>query len=377
MDSYKKKIDRLQDEMDEKRALIAQDHRAIGSHVLTIEPALLTSSKLAAQKDEIARIESRIESHGQCIDTINSVLDRQQRIDSDIDAHQQEIVELEESVTPMHEEIGRQAFDVYKENPFVDQQYVDMFSDLVKNQEDIREIDEQLSQLERDTEEKPFLDRMVAKGKIALLRNRRTTREQNSPRLLRKAGKAVTESSFVTVADAPALTAALEPYHQVHTRIDGIRRTIGDLENERSTLDNQLADLEADKKPLRRVADLEQQIESLRTALESVYQATGDIYVAELKKDEKPLDAVADAVGRVQTRQRELSGLEKQVERLRAAIAVGEVENRITGYQKKIAALEDKIAEQQRTVQQYQEEMAQAEAEKADLEKQRGPIDKL
>ena len=377
MDSYKQKIDRLQAEMEQKRALIAQDHVAIGSHLLANEPAKLSSKKLAAQKDEVSRIETEIESHKRYIEKINTVLNRQQQIANDIEKHRLEIEELEQSVAPMYEQIGEQAFEIYKQNPFVDQQFVDMFSELVKNQEDIRDIDEQLDHLERETGEKPFLDRMVAKGKIALLRNRRTTREQNTPRLMRKAGKAVTESNFVTVVDAPALTRALEPYHEVHTRIDQIRRLITDLENERATLDSELAELEADKKPVRRVSELEQQIESLRVTLQSVYQRTGDTYLTEFNKDEQPPQAIAEPTARVQTRKNEIAALEKQIDRLRAAIAVEELNDKISGYQKKIGALEEKIAEQQRMVQQYQQEMTDAEAEKARLEKQRGPLDEL
>ena len=377
MDSYKQKIDRLQAEMEQKRALIAQDHVAIGSHLLANEPAKLSSKKLAAQKDEVSRIETEIESHKRYIEKINTVLNRQQQIANDIEKHRLEIEELEQSVAPMYEQIGEQAFEIYKQNPFVDQQFVDMFSELVKNQEDIRDIDEQLDHLERETGEKPFLDRMVAKGKIALLRNRRTTREQNTPRLMRKAGKAVTESNFVTVVDAPALTRALEPYHEVHTRIDQIRRLITDLENERATLDSELAELEADKKPVHRVSELEQQIESLRVTLQSVYQRTGDTYLTEFNKDEQPPQAIAEPTARVQTRKNEIAALEKQIDRLRAAIAVEELNDKISGYQKKIGALEEKIAEQQRMVQQYQQEMTDAEAEKARLEKQRGPLDEL
>ncbi|TVR34838.1 MAG: hypothetical protein EA404_02020 [Spirochaetaceae bacterium] len=377
MDSYKKKIDRLQDEMEQKRALIAQDYVAIGSHLLANETARLSSKKLVAQKEEVSRIEAEIEGHKRYIEKINAIVNRRQQIENDIEKHQLEIEELDQSVAPMYEQIGEQAFEVYKQNPFVDQQFVDMFSDLVKNQEDIREIDEQLDHLEKETGEKPFLDRMVAKGKIALLRNRRTTREQNTPRLMRKAGKAVTESNFVTVVDAPDLTRALEPYHEVHSHIDRIRGLITDLENERASLDSELAELEADKKPLRRVSDLEQQIESLRATLESVYQQTGDTYLTELKKDEQPPEAVAEPAARVQTHQKEIAALEKQIERLRAAITVEELEDKISGYQKKISTLEEKIAEQQRMVQQYQQEMTDAEAEKARLEKQRGPLDKL
>ncbi len=377
MDSYKKKIDRLQDEMEQKRALIARDYVTIGSHLLANEPARLSSKKLVAQKEEVSRIEAEIEGHKRYVEKINTIVSRQQQIENEIEKHQLEIEELDQSVAPMYEQIGEQAFEVYKQNPFVDQQFVDMFSDLVKNQEDIRDIDEQLDHLEKETGEKPFLDRMVAKGKIALLRNRRTTREQNTPRLMRKAGKSVTESNFVTQFDAPALTRALEPYHEVHTRIDSIRRLITDLENERATLDSDLAELEADKKPLRRVSELEQQIESLRATLESVYQQTGDTYLTELKKDEQPPEAIAEPAARVQTLQKEIAALEKQIERLHAAITVEELEGKISGYQKKISTLEEKIAEQQRMVQQYQQEMSDAEAEKARQEKQRGPLDKL
>ena len=377
MDSYKKKIDRIQDEMEQMRALIAQDHVAIGSYLLANEPARLSSKKLAARKDEVNRIEAEIESHKRYIEKINAVLNRQQQIENDISKHQLEIEELDQSVAPMYQQIGEQAFEIYKQNPFVDQQFVDLFSDLVKNEEDIRDIDEQLDHLEKETGEKPFLDRMVAKGKIALLRNRRTTREQNTPRLMRKAGKAVTESNFVTVVDAPALTRALEPYHEVHTRIDQIRRLITDLENERATLDSELTELEADKKPVRRVSELEQQIESLRVTLESVYQQTGNTYLTEFNKDEQPPQAITEPAARVQTRNKEIAALEKQIERLRAAITVEELDDKISGYQKKISALEEKIAEQQRMVQQYQQEMTDAEAEKARLEKQRGPLDKL
>lgn len=377
MDSYRKKIDRLQAELSDKQRLIAENQVTVGSHLLLNEPSLFTDGALAEQKAEADRIQAEIEAEQQLISRINSLVDRRQAMESQIETHQEEIESLEESVTPMYEDIGKHAFEVYKENPFVDQAYVDMFSELVKNQEDIRDIDQQLEQLERETEEKPFLDRMVAKGKVALLRNRRTTREQNTPRLLRKTGKAVAESNFVTVVDAPSLTSTLEPYQSVHTRIDEIRRQIADLEGERDAVDEELKETGADKRPTRRTGGIEQQIESLQQSLQQVHRTVGEIYGAGLKKDDTPVAAIAEAVERIRELEKECTATEKQIERLQAAIAVDEVSAKIEGFQKKVLTLEEKIAEQQQKIQEHQNQISEAEAEKSRLEKIRGPVDKL
>ncbi len=377
MDSYQKKIDRLQQESAEKRRLIANEHLATGRHLITRDAKLLSSTRLSTLSQESQRLQSQIDEARTSIARIHAILDREQQIDGEVDSLRGKIADLEESVQPMYEEIGRKAFEIYKSHPFVDENYVDLFSELVKNHEDIRDIDQQLVQLERETEEKPFLDRMVAKGKIALLRNRRTTREQNTPRLFRKAGRFVTESNFITVVDDATLTRAVEPYHQVNTQIDDLNRRIADLQKEDQSLAEDLRALGADRKAVRRVAELEQQIEDLTTALNNVSMQVGEGYLSELKKDDSGAAAVAESVARVRELERECQAVDKQIEKLKAAIAAEEAATRIAEYQKKIAALEKEIAENQASVEKLRGSIAETEAQKAQLEKARGPVDKL
>ena len=377
MDSYQKRIDRLQQELAEKRRLIANEHLATGRHLITRDAKLLSSTKLSALSLESQRLQSQIDEARASIGRIHAILDREQQIDGEIDSLHGQIADLEESVQPMYEDIGRKAFEIYKGHPFVDENYVDLFSELVKNHEDIRDIDQQLVQLERETEEKPFLDRMVAKGKIALLRNRRATREQNTPRLFRKAGRFVTESNFVTVVEDATLTRSVEPYHQVNTQIDDLNRRISDLQKEDASLTDDLRALGADRKAVRRVAELEQQIEDLTTALDRVFIQVGEGYLSELKKDDNGAAAVAESIIRVRELERECQAVDKQIEKLNAAIAAEEAETRINDYHKRITTLEREIADHQAAVERLRGSIAETETQKAQLEKVRGPVDKL
>jgi len=165
---------------------------------------------------------------------------RQAGIKQEITNATSRIHAVEGEMAPLFEEIGRSAFAVYQDNPFLDPEYAELFSELQRETEALEEVDRELVEEERDIDEKPFLDRMLARGKATWLKSRRQGREHSLEKQYRRVGKAIVETGFVDAVEDPGLNAAVRPYSSQRQRIDTLKERIrsleADLEHDRAEL---------------------------------------------------------------------------------------------------------------------------------------------
>lgn len=321
-----------------------------GSHLIE-KPAQSPGADLAQTRKREREVAEQVQAVAAARDRIGEVGDRLLAVKERTSEIQSEIRRLSENMDPIYEEIGGIAFDVYRGNPLVDQEYADIFSALIEVYSELSGINAAVADQQALLEAKPFLEKMVIRGRIALLKNRRTTREGSFRRLVRGAGRDIMETAFVDEIGDPKLTAAAEPYRD---RLKGARERESDLvvaEEERHALNEELEKLGAAKRPHKKLEELEEDLLTLTRTRDAILvelaRAARDIPKEDLppkcrtlftkaRKLDRRLDALAVISDRVQAAL-DVERLEGDTNRLATEIA--RKETRQAELKKEIAAL--------------------------------------
>ncbi|MEE8441607.1 MAG: hypothetical protein V3S41_07795, partial [Spirochaetia bacterium] len=164
----------------------------------------------------------------------------------------------------------------------------------------------------------------VIRGKIALLKNRRVTRDGSFRRLIRGAGRDIMGTAFVDEIGDPKLTAAAEPYRD---RLKGTRERENDLATtteERRLLNEELEKLGAAKRPHKKrdelAADLLTFTRTRDTIRVELAQAVRQLPKEELPTKCRSLVAIA---GKIERRLEEFAVIS---DRVKAALDVEQLE---------------------------------------------------
>ena len=217
---------------------------------------------------------------------------RQAAIKQEISNARSRIEAIEEEIDPLFETIGRAAFAVFQDNPFIDPPYAELFQELSDEIRSLEEVERELAEEERDIDEKSFLDRMLARGKVTWLRSRKQSREHALAKHFRDAGKQIVETDFVEVVDDPGLNSAVRPYEHQRRRIETLREQIKSLEADLSHHQQ-----ETKERPVTGVSqdDLRHQKRELEAELIEAQKELGKRFLKALKKDDVPAEIVDEA----------------------------------------------------------------------------------
>ncbi len=272
MSTYAERYASIQDQQEklaiERRSILAE----AGAHLID-HPDLLTADEQSETAEREAALSEQYSATESLRDHIKAIEKRLGKLNTKETELRDVLRELSQDLDPIYAEIGRIAFDVYRLNPLVDQEYANLFSHLVEVYSEISGIDASIAEQQTLLDDKPFLEKMVIRGKIALLKNRRATREGTLRRLIRSAGHDVMTTSFVDEISDPALTEAAEPFRDRMKQTREREDELAALEEERITLRKELAELGVEKRPSKRIKELDRELEVLDREREGVRTA--------------------------------------------------------------------------------------------------------
>ncbi|MFP4114598.1 MAG: hypothetical protein ACLFUA_09510 [Spirochaetales bacterium] len=340
------------------------------SHALPNEEPYAT---LLARNDELsARIAERRATH----DRIVAIGERLQEISSARSELQKRHKEIGAELDPHYRTIGENAFRVFRDNPLVDQEYAEIFTPLLDAHEELKQIRADLDTVESQVSEKPFLEKMVLRGRLIVLRNRLSMRETQLERLHREAGKQISATAFMTTIGDPELDRTAGPFLDLMDESQRLEHEIAALDDERSALENELEKLGVGKRPATRLREIDEQIaDSERERADALAaiarSAAGSDLVSEMSSD------VQDALAVVAEAEREREETRARLERLDAALEA----ERLAG---DVDQIETSIARKRSQIETLQKEIAELESRKDglqarvhDAEQKRGSVENL
>ncbi len=327
---------------------------------------LAHDAELASRLKELRGTRERIVSVGERLVDIKTKTDR-------LDARRKEISnELE----PHYQTIGENAFRVFRDNPLVDQEYADIFTPVLEAHEEIKQTRTEIERAEAELAEKPFLEKMVVRGRIIVLRNRLSLRESQITRLYRDAGRQITATDFITTIGDPGLEEAAAPFLGLTDEWRRIDEEIRAYEKERDALHRELLTLGVERRAAGRITEIDEAIQAAESARKDSLIAIATA-VRESGNTDELGEEVRTRLETVAATEARHAEVEERVERLEAATQVERM-------QTELELIDSTIARKRTQIEKLTEDIAGLEREKESLagmtveaEARRGPVDDL
>lgn len=377
-DSYRGRIQQLEREIRVNQSVIEDELKNVGEIVAEDPAGTAEDSAISEGLEECASFKKGIEDKRGRIERIKEIQARVQEIGKKIARNEQEEKSLVQQNSPHYEKIGHAAFEYYQENPFTDQEYADIFSELVQNQHDLNDLENSIRENETQTEGKPLFDRVVLRGKTALLKSRRQAKLNAFPRMFRAAGERISTTEFMSMTKDESIAEVAGPFLENVRKIDALRSAEDKLRQEESRLNDEMDGICESRKPARRVSDLENGLKEDHVQLALVYRRIGRRYRQLIGENgQQPPSHIEEYLHSIAETEKEIAARRQAIERLNAAIEIERLTRETVNMQTTIQSLEEQISRQQEEISRLNEKIADAEQQKRKLAKTRGAEDKL
>ena len=374
---YRNRIKQLQREIQVNQSVIEDELRNVGEIIYQQRPDTAESAAIATACDEAEREQTAISGMRTVLERFNAITERVNQIMRKTDADEIQVKKLVQQNIPHYEKIGQAAFEFYQENPFSDQEHSDIFSELVQNQQELAGLESAIHETESQREGKSLIDRMMSRGKVALLKSRRQAKLSSLPRLYRAAGEKLSSTEFTSMVADESIANVAGPFLDNVRKIQELRLDIEQLRREKESLELEADGLCEGKRQHKRVAELENALKIHHEKLSSIYRNIGRIYRKSVGKQDDAIPEVREYLQSVTDTEKEIAARNASVNRLKAAIDIDQIERDSAQMQNTIRQIEDQIRKEQDDIAALTEKIAAADKEKIRLAKVRGPEEEL
>ncbi|MFW5744314.1 MAG: hypothetical protein ACOC37_03480 [Spirochaetota bacterium] len=323
-------------------------------------------AELAARLQDVRTTRERIVAIG----------DRMGEIGRQRDELEKRRKEIGSELEPHYQTIGENAFRVFRDNPLVDQEYADIFTPVLDAHEELKHARDELSRAEGELAEKPFLEKMVLRGRIIVMRNRLTVRESQLERLYRDAGRQIAGTDFITTIGDPGLDEAASPFLELMDESRRLDDEIAALDEERESLQGELSALGVERRAGSRIGELDSQIEQAeqqrRESLSEIATAVkGSDLVETLDDDTRAaLEEISQAESQLESARDRLERLDAAIEAERLHGDMDQLDQSIARKRAQIATLTDEIED-------LEQKKAGIRSRVEEAERARGPVENL
>ncbi len=377
MSRYKHTIQELEHANVEDRSKIAERRIAAGRVLYEQSHGAVMVEDTAETRSELEALNERIENAEQKIARIDQITARNEGIKEEVSRARREISRLENEVVPVFEQIGERAFELYRNNDYLENEYTDQFRDLVQRQSEIDEIDHELEELERGSNELPFIKRLVSGGRSTLLRSRRNSKLEGFPKLYRKAGAALCETDFLSTMNDPKLNEIAQPYLAARSRIQQLEDQINELDNERERLRAELHEMDAERRPTRATRELRERVSELNARRNECLGTLTDFVMQSSYNRAALPDETREVLEEIDRLEAEQQKRQEHINRLEAAIEADQVDSEIAQLQQRLSTLRERLSEVQKELESTESSIDEAKQRKEHLLALRGPEEDL
>jgi chromosome segregation ATPase len=377
MGNYKSVIRSLQSNIDAERQEIGSEYKNIGKYLFTEG---MESTENPVQETNFAsgkEIKSDIQELDDTIDEINTVTEQQQNFRNQIKTNISSIKALKTQNREYYEQIGEAAYEAYKRNPFIDKRYKDLFLELEQNHQELKEMENDIDRNEQNIAEKPFFNKMMKRGKLFLLKNKRTSKVNAIPRFYKNIGEQICESDFLDSTENELIKNTAQPCIDRRKSIRELENKNDKLENEIASLDEELSTLCSGNRPDREINRLKKEKQDKENQLEGVYESIGIAFVSKPEEKLSNDPNVTKPLTKIRSIEENIRKEDEKITKLSAAIRVEELCSSINKLEDSIIAKENQITQLTDEINKTKEQLVDAQREKEQFESIRGPEESL
>ncbi len=359
MADYEQLLSEARDRIANNETAVSQRFQSIGTRLYEDPPQSLPED-CRNTIESIREIDETIREYDALVQRIQQIDQRRHEIREEREANEEEIRSLIKDSSAYYESIGEAAYEHFRRNRESFSGYEHIFESLSTVHEELSRIASEINTAEQELASKSFFDKVVVRGRLALLRTRQANKEGSIPKHYYRIGERIVETDFAEQADSSDLNQALEPYRLNQRRIEELRGQQAALDDEEQRLHTELEEAGVTRRSAKRVRE----IESLR----SENERRRNELLEELGRsafDSSEVLAPDDADRTAVRELREAIAFENQrIERLQAALEAQRLEQ-------KIERLNQDIEQKNRTISELKKEVTSLKKQQKELTSQR------
>lgn len=375
MKNYRKAIGTLRDESAELQKTVHQEFSELGARLRNSYPDLCQGEHAQEHCREYAEAGERLAIAQESKTRIVAIQSRIEAIRQEISDGSSERKHLQQEAASVFPGIGRRAFEIFHDNTYLEADYAERFSEISAAQNEVDRLQAELDEQEAILESKPFLERIVTRGRVVLLRNRVASRNEAMEKQYRRLGESIVGSEFIQEVNDEELNRVAEPYFAAERRITDIADRAEQLDHERSELESELSQLCEDRRPSKAISELDDRMEQLRET-----QSNALAQFARIVKDnlnDEMRETVKTQIERIESLEDEISKKQARIQRLEAAVEVERLESEINQMNQDIGLREREIEAAEKRKAELYERRSELEQERAVQEEKRGALEDL
>jgi chromosome segregation ATPase len=377
MGDYKSAIRAYQTNIEKERQEIGSLYKKIGNYLFENKPELSGNPVQETNFSSGNEITSAIDGVDNRIEEIISITEHQTELRNRIKTNTASIKALKTQNREHYEQIGEAAYEAYKRNPFVDKRYKDLFLELEQNHQELKEMENDIDRSEQNLSEKPFFNKVVERGKIFLLRNKRTSKINAIPRFYKHIGEQICESDFLETTENELIKQTAQPCIERRQTIQDLETQNDKLANDITKMDEELSELCRGNRTDRELAVLKKERQDKENQLEGVYESIGIAFVAEPDKTIASDPDINNPLDQIRQLEEDIRKEEEQVTKLSAAVKAEELQASIKKTEITIESKEKQIETLKEEVGSLKTELEETEKELKRFESIRGPEEDL
>lgn len=365
MPDYAKRIAELTIVLHEAEHGIERLRKELGTKVVRLKKADRPNGA-DALFEKHRSLTQQIDAAGDAIERMAAIDTREREIRQEMRDLRTEHENLSKDLDPVFEQIGAVAFRLFREHPLVDASYSTAFESLARYYDQVRSIDTELEQVGAgdDGGNRRFLEKIGLRGREFVLRNRRSIKDNQLPKLLTTTGRTLAEGDFIDAMDDEELNRVSQPLRDVRERQGAIEERLDELSKESGQLVDEFNAMSGGRKLPSARRERESEIDGARAALNEVLTELGRI------AEESGIESLAEEIEGVRQEEARAAHFRTVIARLEAGREVIRVQReidtlvarqektagQIRELESQIASLKDEQRERKAELEQYRVE---------------------
>lgn len=322
----------------------------------------LPAGEIAEAVGPIDRLNREIPDLQRFKQSILKKIDRDENIKEQTEQLKLEKKSVLDQMKSFYVEIGKHAYIHYKESGADDPVMGDLFRDLSRTEERIRELDKDLY-LSGSPGESGFFNNLMQKGKALYLASRRKTLAAGMATAYRKAGEEIcTTTLFDELADTEFSEIAA-PYRENRQKIERIEAEEEKLRTEARELKEDLKKLCEGKTSRRKIAEIDHKAVEKNRELDNAYRELGTRFAAGKETPAALSAAQKELLGRIRSLEEDNNRDRKEITQLETRISMEKKGQSIERKNSRIEILDQEIARKKQEIKDLKKDIAQLEQE--------------
>jgi chromosome segregation ATPase len=353
---------------EENRARLA----SLGEHLAGLKPAQVAGTELEAGFTRVRELQKELPIQRRRARSIVQLVERHRAAQEKLAENRRTAGELEKRNEDVCEEIGRAAFEAYKNIPAPGERFGALFAHLEELDRELQQGGARIEMLENKARAGALAVKIKIRSQIAYYKSLLALKKRTLTGSFRRTGKEICESEFVDRIRDQAFLAAIQPYMENRKRLLALAEQRAQLEARQEEIWSELKSLGAEKSHEKKVRELEKLIADAELRLKESCHSLG------LQYRKNPVPALADNED-IKTLLQEISRAEKamaldrkQIKRLEADLQAEELSRELEKTRAQIERLNEEISGRRREVTELEQRLREGEAERDRLLRQRG-----